>query len=59
MDVGLQIGEEHILPLLVRGEPPSFLDCYCLISVGHLKLIPLQFGPLVYPKLLLVSLGEV
>ena len=47
MDVGLQIGEEHILPLLVRGEPPAFLDGYSLIGVRYLNLIPLQFGPLV------------
>ena len=59
MDVGLQGWEEHILPLLVRGEPPAFLNGYSLIGVGHLKLIPLQFGPLVKPQLLLVSLGEV
>lgn len=59
MDVGLQVGEEHVLPLLMRGEPPTFLDGYCLISVGHLELIPLQLGPLVNPELLLVGLGEV
>lgn len=59
MDFGLKVGEEHVLPLLMRGEPPAFLYCNSLICIGYFKLIPLKFGPLVCPELLLVSLGDV